>query len=627
VIGSQAIAGTASGTIAGRQTAWLVEATATETIRTLLLRSNNSEWKEVTSLWLGIFADNAGTPGTLLGQAQYSGKPPTGGQWLPVSGLSVPVVAGTKYWLAFLTNGGASAYLQTTSGTATVRRSTKTTYSQLTATTEWNAAESQGPLSLYGAPVAVANEKQTGSTTQEKITIPTASKGSVILAFLSQNAGSPAPKPKDNISGETGWTVNPTSALYNASARSVWLASKTAVGGETEIAFTPGGGVGQGISYCELSGLGEGWTVDAIVAKSNNASATSSTTGALTTTDPGDVVLIGVALLEGSGTIEAWTGTGPAANVGTETTRLIGGTYIPEAVLTLATFTAHWTTTRVNGSLVVAIKPTSTALKGTSSATATAAGKAQAVGVPKGASTATGTAAGKAQAAGAPKAASSATGGAALKGSASGVLRGAGAASATGAGRLQASGVLRGSWSATGAAAARLAAAGVLRGVEGATAVLAGLLQAAGSPRGSSGASATAAARGVAAGALRGTGAATGAAAGGLQAPGSPAGRVAGTADVRGGAGASGVARGVIEATAAVAGRLGALGALRGRIEALGEWLGRLSGETTAQHAVVSSVRVRERVHVNVMVRPVLDVSSRVRERVGVNVRVRGSSE
>lgn len=201
--------------------------------------------------------------------------------------------------------------------------------------------------------VAVVNKKQTGSTASATLTITSATKGNLLVAFIAQNVASPAPTGKDNKGGT--WVVNATAALYGGSGKSLWVATKFAEGGETELDPTAGGaGAVVGISYFEVSGAGE--TVDAITHKDNVASATTVTSEATTTTEAGDIVLACVATTEGSGTVLAWTGTGPMTNTETTATRCIGGSYIPGSTLSAVTFTANWTTARPNGMLVVAFK-------------------------------------------------------------------------------------------------------------------------------------------------------------------------------------------------------------------------------------------------------------------------------
>jgi 3-hydroxymyristoyl/3-hydroxydecanoyl-(acyl carrier protein) dehydratase len=134
--------------VAGQQIAWQVEATESFTVAELELHGTSEAWTGVTSVKLGIFADNAGAPGALLGQATFAGTPGTN-TWIAVSGLSVPVVAGTKYWLGAVPIGGTARIAKTEGGTATVRKSKKFTYNELTETTEWEAAQASGPLGMF----------------------------------------------------------------------------------------------------------------------------------------------------------------------------------------------------------------------------------------------------------------------------------------------------------------------------------------------------------------------------------------------------------------------------------------------------------------------------------------------
>jgi hypothetical protein len=59
-----------------------------------------------TSLTLGIYENNIAKPGKLLGQTVYTGKPAEK-SWIGGGGMSVPIVKGTKYWLALLVQGGS----------------------------------------------------------------------------------------------------------------------------------------------------------------------------------------------------------------------------------------------------------------------------------------------------------------------------------------------------------------------------------------------------------------------------------------------------------------------------------------------------------------------------------------
>jgi hypothetical protein len=58
---------------------------------------------------IGIYADSgSGHPGTLLAQRTVPGGP-TNGTWNTVLLPSVPVVAGTRYWIAILSPAGSGS--------------------------------------------------------------------------------------------------------------------------------------------------------------------------------------------------------------------------------------------------------------------------------------------------------------------------------------------------------------------------------------------------------------------------------------------------------------------------------------------------------------------------------------
>lgn len=68
-----------------------------------------------TSLVLGVYADNAGVPGTLLGEATCSGAAlVTNGWCVATLASTITPTKGTKYWLAYLPVGGTFSVLLTT---------------------------------------------------------------------------------------------------------------------------------------------------------------------------------------------------------------------------------------------------------------------------------------------------------------------------------------------------------------------------------------------------------------------------------------------------------------------------------------------------------------------------------
>lgn len=209
--------------------------------------------------------------------------------------------------------------------------------------------------------ITVVHVAQTGTSAHGTLAVTSATAGNLLVVFIDQITTTSAPTGSDNISGTTGWTTNSTSALFSGSASSLFVAYKKAVGGETSLNPTVGsGGTLEGLSYFELSGIDTTPTIETIVHADNKVAVTTATSAAVTTSNPGDIVLIcagGNAV--DSGTVNAWTGTGPATNVSTASTRCIGGYYIPGTTLSGATFTANWTSAKNTGVLALALQPVS----------------------------------------------------------------------------------------------------------------------------------------------------------------------------------------------------------------------------------------------------------------------------
>lgn len=209
--------------------------------------------------------------------------------------------------------------------------------------------------------IEVVHKKQTGSVAAATLKeLTAATKGNLLVAFINQNASTAAPTGKDNVSGTTGWTADTTAghhAVYTASANSIYIVTKTAVGGETELNPTAGaGGTIKGITYFEISGAST--VIDAILLVNNGASASFVTSELLETKDPGDIILGVVGMASGnSEEIKPWTGFGPLVNVETASSFNVGGSLIPGEVVPLKSVTANWTKARVQGMIVVAFKP------------------------------------------------------------------------------------------------------------------------------------------------------------------------------------------------------------------------------------------------------------------------------
>lgn len=197
--------------------------------------------------------------------------------------------------------------------------------------------------------ITVVQSGQTaGGGNNSSATITAAGAGNTLVSFFSQT-GLNAPTC-------SGFTVNGTSAVYNGSGDSCWVAYAIAAGGETSIAWTAGsGGTGHGVAYWELAGAASSVTLDGSPVHTDNVSA--ATMGlSVTTSVAGSIVLLGCGGNSSSGVISAWTGTNVATNIGTAAARCFGGSFITTITVS-STFTANWTISRVTGMLGIALQP------------------------------------------------------------------------------------------------------------------------------------------------------------------------------------------------------------------------------------------------------------------------------
>ena len=106
----------AEETPAGKEEAFEFTAKSTGTVEELQFRTNGTANPGITAVDLGIYAEvvseGIGIPGKLLGMAKASGEPATN-SWIKATGLSVPVVSGTKYFLVALPLGSSELHFNT----------------------------------------------------------------------------------------------------------------------------------------------------------------------------------------------------------------------------------------------------------------------------------------------------------------------------------------------------------------------------------------------------------------------------------------------------------------------------------------------------------------------------------
>ncbi len=163
---------------AGREEAFQFTAKSTGTVEELLFRTNATANTGVTGVVLAVFAENGGVPGVVLGSATVSGAPAVS-SWIKATGLSVPVTAGTKYWLIALPLGSGFLHYNVSKGVSAGTGNVETMAAGLTkatAETSWatfnqgpvgfqangTAGEAQASVAIEGAPASMT----TGSSVQ-----------------------------------------------------------------------------------------------------------------------------------------------------------------------------------------------------------------------------------------------------------------------------------------------------------------------------------------------------------------------------------------------------------------------------------------------------------------------------
>ena len=153
----------ADQTTAGREEAFQFTAKTSGTVEELEFRTDATADTGVTGVVLGVFAENGGKPGEVLGKGTASGEPAKS-SWIKVTGLSTAVVSGTKYWLVALPLGGSGAKLYYdaaagSGGTGNVE-STVGGLSALTVESSWETFN-QGPVGFQALGSTATQPKPT----------------------------------------------------------------------------------------------------------------------------------------------------------------------------------------------------------------------------------------------------------------------------------------------------------------------------------------------------------------------------------------------------------------------------------------------------------------------------------
>jgi hypothetical protein len=202
--------GVGDQTSVGREEAFQFTAKSSGTVEELQFRTDGTADTGLTGVILGVLAESSGKPGELLGAAKVSGEPAVG-SWIKATGLSVPVVSGTNYWLVVLPLGvsGKKLYYDAAAasgGTGNVESSVGG-LSAMSAESSWETYN-QGPIGFQAIGAAKA-----GAATQSQALARIGSAGA--------GAGAPA---------STGTPMQSAGTESAGTGASASLAEPTSVG-------------------------------------------------------------------------------------------------------------------------------------------------------------------------------------------------------------------------------------------------------------------------------------------------------------------------------------------------------------------------------------------------------------
>jgi Lysyl oxidase/Bacterial Ig domain len=179
-------------TTTGREEAFQFTAKSSGTVEELLFRTGATANTGVTGVVLAVFAENAGKPGEVLGSGTASGTP-AASAWIKATGLSVPVVSGTKYWLVELPLGSGKLHFNASKGAGAGTGNVESTAGGMTKATAQTSWESygQGPAGFQ------ANGATSGSAAATRAALaagPATAAGPAAAAPLGRIAVAGAPQ-------------------------------------------------------------------------------------------------------------------------------------------------------------------------------------------------------------------------------------------------------------------------------------------------------------------------------------------------------------------------------------------------------------------------------------------------
>jgi outer membrane protein assembly factor BamB len=208
LLGDQAIEAQVDSNPTGQAEAFQTTGTVTGTLSSITFYVDANSG--ASSMAIGLYADNAGHPGTLLTQASSSAI--STGAWNTVAVPNVSVTSGTKYWFAILgTGSGTPRFRDHSSGSCSSEASSQSNLSALPATWSSGSTYTDCPLSAYGSAKAA--------------TTPILSLSTTTLSFAATQGGANPPSATVNISNTGSGTLT-----YTVTSDQTWLNASPVTG-------------------------------------------------------------------------------------------------------------------------------------------------------------------------------------------------------------------------------------------------------------------------------------------------------------------------------------------------------------------------------------------------------------
>jgi outer membrane protein assembly factor BamB len=199
LLGDQTVESTIDSNTAGSAEAFQTTASASGILGTLSLYLDSTSTAQ--NVYLGLYADNSGHPGSLLTQA--STTTPVRGAWNNFAVTQTTITAGVRYWIAILgTGSGKPIFRDRSAGNCKSETSSQAALSSLPSTWSTGTVYADCPLSAYGAaatsstpvlsvtPLSVAFTAVPGGSNPAPVGVNVTNTGGGTLTF---NAASDSP--------------------------------------------------------------------------------------------------------------------------------------------------------------------------------------------------------------------------------------------------------------------------------------------------------------------------------------------------------------------------------------------------------------------------------------------------